>query len=1361
MTVCFSYGYGMSKSVEDALHELVRAIESLIDMDQLDKFARNKNHEDEPTEGIADEAVDETAADTHSRFPRLRNLKYKALKHLYNATLGPVGGLHKYLDPHILAAEFPQASIFKHISPDACEEVTSKILALNTELERKFRPEKLPDGYWYMPKTLRSDIFHPETWDSTRPWNFGLGDSFKPEGRVLLVTGEPGCGKTNLLLHIAKRLQRQKCSVESNDYFVVTHFSHDESTIQDCLSSLYRQFHDTVIRHPEHKPRVQDGSFGEVKINMLAVCAARQDSAIYVILDDLDKYGSSGSAKLLELISSTCDISPNIHWIISVTPSSNSYGAIATRNFTRIDITDVVLAPLTKNLVSMQVDKFFKSTDIPISARDNFETTLLDISKGSPLWITIACSVMEKDPKIALALASHGQDLYARVYEQQKLTVEENVYLEEITTTMATAYRPLAISELHSLVALPRVGNLRKLIEQRFLPFLEIRGGIVCFANKLAEKYLIKQFVVLVVPETHAKLALQCLRMFAPNSDSIGVFLENKTHYALSQWIKHFSSSYHASKDSDATRKGFDAALMNMLSLVFDQWFNITNKIGCSLSDVRDNLLQLRNLLIGIDGDLNDPQERIIADMKNAVQLDRFNHSVDAASPKDGLLFYPYKAFRSDFLKKAFQRLLNVPETEYDLNEKALNIHPNKPTCCAFSLNGRFLASCSWNSHTVYIWDVSTGAQVGKLEASDSSDTTVRYIAFSVNGLLATLTLHGIIDVWDFPKRQLIKTIRKEEVQAKDKETNFEDLTFSLDGKYLATVMGERIMIWTLPLFEEHSCSYPLSPKKSTNRFVRLLGGKEVAITSGTDVHILDWETRRVIHTLHSHTPVTSLAFSPKHQWLASGSGNDDTINIWDSKSGKLLDAFIGHEGRVTSISFSFDETKLASGSQDKTIKIWDLTGWNLRQGTHGYLTVNRGPKPLSFTVKKAENDWPCENIESVVFSPNDLSLASASSHGGEGVRGQEGTVRIWDGNFFQHEIHDSVTLKDRHTCAIHCLKYSHKGTFFATASRDGKINIWDGNTGEHRVSLASGGCKLLSISPDEESLASSSADSTVMIWNAEAGSLRQQLIGHRDEVLCAEFSPDGRYLATASKDTRIGIWDLRALSSRNKNTETEQPRWINSGSSTPRCLAYSPDGAQLAFTGDFGTVIQIWNLKSNDPQNALKELQHEERYRSEKIFFSKDREFIIASGPDHLSLWNVQSQQRIRTIRNVPIVFQSLIWSKKYPNIVYTDLGSYSIGNAFDIAAGEGAKQPDESSREWLELQSAPEGKCLYRLKLDGSGITWKDECLTEFPKRYRPHLLSKTLMASVHRTNIAIGCESGLVTFFKFAEDNNEKLF
>ena len=177
----------------------------------------------------------------------------------------------------------------------------------------------------------------------------------------------------------------------------------------------------------------------------------------------------------------------------------------------------------------------------------------------------------------------------------------------------------------------------------------------------------------------------------------------------------------------------------------------------------------------------------------------------------------------------------------------------------------------------------------------------------------------------------------------------------------------------------------------------------------------------------HSYA-VTSVAFSPDSQWLASGSrddtfkwdpntgkvsrrieGHDDnTVRIWDPNTGELLRTLEGHTSWVYSVAFSPDSQLLASGSDDRTIKIW-----------------NPNTGDLLHTLK-GHNYW----IKSVAFSPDGQLLASGSSYG---------TIKIWNPN-----TGELLHTLEGHTRRVYSVAFSPDSQLLASGSSDDKIKIWN-----------------------------------------------------------------------------------------------------------------------------------------------------------------------------------------------------------------------------------------------------------------------------------------------------------------------------
>jgi len=275
-----------------------------------------------------------------------------------------------------------------------------------------------------------------------------------------------------------------------------------------------------------------------------------------------------------------------------------------------------------------------------------------------------------------------------------------------------------------------------------------------------------------------------------------------------------------------------------------------------------------------------------------------------------------------------------------------------------------------------------------KLQTKLSGHTgRVSSVAFSSEGrLLASAGQHNEVKLWDLTTQQEIKSY---------KHNGDWEIFFLANDRQLATNNGE---VWNI-----ESGEIVYAANSNRRQFTFSTDGRWMALASSNlPIELWNTSTWKIERTLDRHTDaVIGMAFSADSTLLATGSalGPDDiadiSVKIWNVADGRELFTLNGHSGDIHAVVFSPDGSLLASGGTDETIKIWDVkSGQLIRTLQHGNGVMDITFSPDGTLVASAGADgnvklWDTTNgkllktlkhldeLKTLAFSPDGTLLVA------------------------------------------------------------------------------------------------------------------------------------------------------------------------------------------------------------------------------------------------------------------------------------------------------------------------------------------------------------------------------------------------
>lgn len=282
--------------------------------------------------------------------------------------------------------------------------------------------------------------------------------------------------------------------------------------------------------------------------------------------------------------------------------------------------------------------------------------------------------------------------------------------------------------------------------------------------------------------------------------------------------------------------------------------------------------------------------------------------------------------------------------------------------------------------------------------------------------------------------------------------------------------------------------------------------GKYVATGCYKAAHIYDVGTGEKICVLpHADNllgdcHVVCVSFNPDGTCLATGA-EDKLVRVWDIAKQSIRKILSGHGQAIYSVDFAPNGDIIASGASDRTVQLWD---------------VETGAALLTLSTE--------DRITTVAISPDSRLVAAGSL---------DQSIGIWDAR--QGYLLKHLNGSEGHDASIYSIAFSPDNKFIISGGMDKKLKMWEISDKESKAMNTFEGHKdfVLSVTmtSDAKWILSGSKDRGVQFWDPKTGSSQLLLRCHKNSVLSVATSPLGGLFATASGDLRARIWAYRYLS--------------------------------------------------------------------------------------------------------------------------------------------------------------------------------------------------------------------------------------
>jgi WD40 repeat protein len=694
----------------------------------------------------------------------------------------------------------------------------------------------------------------------------------------------------------------------------------------------------------------------------------------------------------------------------------------------------------------------------------------------------------------------------------------------------------------------------------------------------------------------------------------------------------------------------------------------------------------------------------------------------------------------------------------YVWNEISLQINQvlNNHTRIVWSivlLDNESFASAS-DDGTIKIWKINSALSF--LLIKDLNNMSPLYsLAVLKNGQLVSAGIDPQISIWQKDTFVLIKVL-------KEHVTTVLGLAVFKNNSFISVSADETIVIWD---------SDSLTKKESFNTKERLrsvaIFSKDSFITGTEKGSLSVWDTESIdllfyqsFQEKHSDS-ILALTFMrlENNDLLLLSSSNDKTIKVWDMQIYQLilLTTLTGHTLGVTSV-IPIDQKSFASGSADKSVKIWEYYSDVFKSNFKSIETITESLESILALAVKNETKLISSSIERhIKVFDKSIEIKNMNELKGHSKSVQD-IVILTDNSFASCSGDKTIIIWSKsipianltgHTDYVIALEYYSANHILVSGSKDTTIRLWNTSSSFseivtmyfHEDSVNS----LLILS--NQTLISGSCDNKIAVWNLSAFKVNLELEAHKGCVNALVLYNLNKFLVSGSTDTTVIIWDIsnnfkltEILKGHEKSVNSiviYQENIVSASSdklikiwskyklSFKKLLAHKQGIGSTCFlnealivTGSYDSTIKIWKKNNQTLKLVTTLTDHFGPIYTLKCL--SNHRFISSSGDFTVKIWqnsDLNKYQCVKTLNHITqvvslIILNNLLISGDDERKIYIwNMSSFELLSSFRGHEGAiwslislnkksfASASEDSTIKIWKQETNSSSFKCIQNL--------------------------------------------------------------